>query len=110
MTIRSVEPGPSTPENPSRTLDQLRPGERARVQRVRGSGAIHHRILDMGISRGTIIEVERAAPLRDPLKIKVRGYALSLRRCEAALIDLAESIVPAGDPALVSPEPTAWTA
>lgn len=75
------------------TLAQLVPGQSGRVRRVIGNGAIHRRILDMGISKGTLIEVEREAPLRDPIKIKLRGYALSLRKSEAQLIE----IVPVGD-------------
>jgi ferrous iron transport protein A len=71
-----------------RTLDQLAPGERASVRRVRGGGAIHRRILDMGLSRGTTVEVECEAPLRDPIKIKVRGYALSLRKSEARMVEI----------------------
>ena len=42
----------------------------------------------MGICRGALIEVEREAPLGDPIKIKVRGYALSLRKSEARTIEI----------------------
>ena len=87
---------PSTPEVRAvnyKTLAQLKPGERAQVVRVRGGGAIHRRILDMGISKGAIVEVECEAPLRDPIKIKVRGYALSLRKSEAQTIDVADVTV-----------------
>ncbi len=73
-----------------RTLADLRPGQRGRVARVRGQGAIHRRLLDMGITRGTMIQVDQVAPLRDPLKVKVRGYDLSLRRNEARMIEIDE--------------------
>lgn len=72
------------------TLAQLRPGQQGQVLRVRGGGAIHRRILDMGISKGAIVEVECEAPLRDPIKVKVRGYALSLRKSEAQTIEVTE--------------------
>jgi ferrous iron transport protein A len=75
-------------ETPVKTLAQLMPGEQGRVRRVLGGGAIHRRILDLGISKGALIEVEREAPLRDPIKIKVRGYALSLRKSEARMIEI----------------------
>lgn len=70
------------------TLAELKPGQRGRVRRVTGAGAVHRRILDMGISRGALVELERTAPLGDPIKIKVRGYALSLRKSEARLIEV----------------------
>ncbi|MCL5269353.1 MAG: ferrous iron transport protein A [bacterium] len=75
----------------TRTLAQLPPGQRGIVRRVTGGGSIHRRILDMGISKGTLIEAVCEAPLGDPIKIKVRGYALSLRKAEAALIELDET-------------------
>lgn len=82
---------PPAVRDPSiKTLAQLKPGQSGQVVRVRGVGAIHRRILDMGISKGAIVEVEREAPLRDPIKIKVRGYALSLRKSEAQTIEIAE--------------------
>lgn len=72
----------------NRTLAELEPGQRGLVRRVLGAGDIHRRILEMGISRGVTVEVECVAPLRDPIKIKLRGYSLSLRRKEAQLIEL----------------------
>lgn len=75
-------------ETEIKTLAELAPGEKGRVGRVVGHGAIHRRILDMGICKGTLVEVEREAPLGDPIKIKVRGYALSLRKSEAETIEI----------------------
>lgn len=81
---------PDTRNAAIKTLAQLKPGECGRVVRVRGGGPIHRRILDMGISKGALVEVECEAPLRDPIKIKVRGYALSLRKSEAQTIEIVE--------------------
>jgi Fe2+ transport system protein FeoA len=64
------------------------PGESGHVRRVVGNGSVYRRILDMGVSKGTLIEMELEAPLKDPIKVKVRGYALSLRRSEARMIEL----------------------
>jgi ferrous iron transport protein A len=75
-----------TPEY--RTLDQLRPGQRAVVRRVGGGGPVRRRLMDMGIVNGVAIEVLRAAPLGDPMEYKVRGYHLSLRKSEACLIEV----------------------
>ena len=66
------------------TLDQLKPGQSGRIVRVGSVGSIRRRIVDMGVTRGTPIEVIKVAPLGDPIEIKVRGYNLSLRKGEAA--------------------------
>lgn len=71
------------------TLGELRPGERATVVRVEGTGALKRRIMDMGVTRGVSLEVCRVAPLGDPIEIKVRGYSLSLRRDDARRIIVA---------------------
>lgn len=67
-------------------LNELKPGESGNVTKIFGSGSIHQRILDMGIVKSTYIEVERVAPLGDPIEIKVKGYHLTLRKEEAANI------------------------
>lgn len=60
--------------------------QEGKVISVRGSGAVFRRLLDMGVTRGEIIEVVKVAPLGDPIDVKVRGYNLSLRKEEAAKI------------------------
>ncbi len=67
-------------------LRELKPGQKGKVTKISGSGSIHRRILDMGIVKGAEIEVERVAPLGDPLEVKIKGYHLSLRKDEAANI------------------------
>jgi len=64
-------------------LSEMSPGERGKVARVNGSGALRRKLLDMGIVRGVSVEVLRRAPLGDPVEISVRGYNLSLRGSEA---------------------------
>jgi len=64
-------------------LSELKPGQKGRIVKVGGSGAIHRRILDMGVVPGAEIEVERVAPLADPVEFKLLGYHLSLRKEEA---------------------------
>ena len=66
------------------TLDCLNPGERGTVLRLAGEPQIRRRLMDMGLTPGAEIEVERLAPLGDPIEIEVRGYHLSLRKREAA--------------------------
>ena len=72
------------------TLAHLAPGKRARVTCIHGRGPIYQRLLDFGVMRGVEIEVQCVAPLRDPIKIKVRGAAISLRRKEADMIEVVE--------------------
>ena len=72
-----------------RTLDQLRPGDTGIVNTLHGDGAIHQRLLEMGVIEGAAVEVVRLAPLGDPMEILVQGYHLSLRKTEAALVCLA---------------------
>lgn len=66
------------------TLDQIEPGQKARIIRVQAAaGPTNRRIVDMGVTPGTLVEVERVAPLGDPIEVKVKGYHLSLRKEEA---------------------------
>jgi ferrous iron transport protein A len=70
------------------TLDQLIPGQVATVKKVGGDGPIRRRILDMGVTNGTGIEMVKSSPLGDPVEYKVRGYRLSLRKAEARVIEV----------------------
>ena len=72
----------------SGTLASLAVGETAVVARVLGSRAVARRLLEMGLVPGTAVTVRRVAPLGDPLELRVRGYALSIRRAEAAGIEI----------------------
>jgi ferrous iron transport protein A len=68
------------------SLDQLRVGQRARIQSLSGIGTLLQRLMEMGLLEGEEIEVLAIAPLGDPVEIRVRDYRLSLRRREAASI------------------------
>lgn len=67
-----------------RPLAALAAGERARVVAVGGDDV--QRLLDMGLTRGSTVEVVRRAPLGDPLEVRLRGFRLTLRRAEAEQI------------------------
>ncbi len=71
-----------------RTLRDAKIGETVRVAKLHGEGAIKRRIMDMGITKGTEIKLEKLAPLGDPIEVKVRDYQLSLRKSDAALIEV----------------------
>ena len=66
------------------TLDGLLPGQRGKIIKVNGHGELRRRIVEMGITAGRTIEVERIAPLGDPVEVIVMGYHLSLRKSEMA--------------------------
>ena len=68
------------------TLADLNPGDRAVIVKVNGRGQLRRRIVEMGITVGKEVEVERIAPLGDPLEIIIMGYHVSLRRNEMATI------------------------
>ena len=70
----------------SKTLDTLLPGESGVISHVTGAGPIKRRIVDMGLVAGTVVRVQKYAPLGDPIEIKVKNFNLSLRKMEAATI------------------------
>ncbi|HJT79377.1 MAG TPA: ferrous iron transport protein A [Gemmataceae bacterium] len=71
------------------SLDQLRVGQRGRVEAIQGDDALVQRLLEMGLLEGEEIEVVGFAPLGDPIEIRLRDYRLSLRRSEAARITVS---------------------
>jgi len=69
------------------TLQEMKVGEAGTVSGyVRGASVYREKLLAMGLTRGTPITVERVAPLGDPVEIRVRGFALSLRKDEASAL------------------------
>jgi Fe2+ transport system protein FeoA len=71
-----------------RFLGDLNPGDRAKVVRLGGRGSIRRRLLDMGLVTGSEVEIERVAPLGDPVEVRIKGYHLSLRKEDAASIQV----------------------
>jgi Fe2+ transport system protein FeoA len=71
------------------TLAALPPGGRGAVLRLEGRPTLVQRLSEMGLVPGATVEVVRYAPLGDPIEVRVRGYALSLRRDDARAVRLA---------------------
>jgi len=67
-------------------LSDLEKGDKGKIVKISGSGNVHRRLMDMGLVSGSEIEMQRVAPLGDPIEIKIKGYNLSLRKEEAASI------------------------
>ncbi len=72
-------------------LSDLLTGESGIIVKVKGHGAFRKRILEMGFVKGKQISVIKNAPLRDPVEYKIMDYKVSLRRSEAALIEVVSS-------------------
>ena len=71
-----------------KTLKQAKVGETVKVVRLHGEGAVKRRIMDMGLTKGTVVYVRKVAPLGDPVELTVRGYELSLRKADAEMIEV----------------------
>ena len=71
-----------------KTLKDVRVGATARVVKLHGEGPIRRRIMDMGITKGIEVKVQKVAPLGDPMELTVRGYELSIRRVDAEMIEV----------------------
>ena len=71
------------------TLVELGMGRAARIVRTNGVDEVSIRLLEMGLTPGAEITLLGVAPLGDPLELEIRGYRLSLRRSEAARIEIA---------------------
>lgn len=71
-----------------KTLKDVKIGQSARVVKLHGEGALRRRIMDMGMTKGVVVKVRKVAPLGDPLEVTLRGYELSLRKDDAAMIEV----------------------
>ncbi|MBR5820321.1 MAG: ferrous iron transport protein B [Alistipes sp.] len=69
-------------------LSELKTGEKATILKVTGHGGFRRRIIEMGFIRGQRVEVILNAPLKDPIEYRVMGYDISLRRSEAAMVEV----------------------
>ena len=79
------------------TLKDLKIGESALVTRVGGQGALRQHFLDMGIVPGVEVTLVKMAPMGDPMEIRIRGYALTLRLSEAVKIGIEKKSVHDGE-------------
>ena len=72
-----------------KTLRQAAIGETVRIVRLHGEGAVKRRIMDMGLTKGTTVQIRKVAPLGDPIEVTVRGFELSIRKADAETIEIA---------------------
>lgn len=71
-----------------KTLRETKTGETVKVIRLCGEGAVKRRIMDMGITKGVEVKIRKVAPFGDPIEVTVRGYELSIRKSDAAMIEV----------------------
>ena len=69
-------------------LKEVKFGDTVKVVKLTGQGATKRRIMDMGITKGVEVYVRKVAPLGAPVEVTVRGYELSLRKADAAMIEV----------------------
>lgn len=74
-----------------RNLSDLKKGTKGKIIRITRRGSAYRRLIDMGLVTGSEVEMQRVAPLGDPIEIKVKGYNLSLRKEEADNIQIEEA-------------------
>lgn len=71
-----------------KTLRDIPIGQTATVVKLHGEGALKRRIMDMGLTKGVEVYVRKVAPLGDPIEVTVRGYELSVRKGDAASVEV----------------------
>ena len=90
-------------------LSDLKSGQEAVILKILGHGAFRKRVMEMGFVKGRKITAILSAPLRDPVKYRLMGYEVSLRRSEASMIEVIP-IEEQGQPEIPDPmdkvEPT----
>lgn len=71
-------------------LNELQKGKKGIIETVNGRGALRRRLLDLGLTPNTEVTVRKVAPLGDPIEISLRGYELTIRKDEAAVVRVRE--------------------
>ena len=74
------------------TLDKVVVGDTVKIARLNGEGPVKRRMMDMGLVKGVEVSVRKIAPLGDPIELSLRGYELSIRKSEAATIEVTSNV------------------
>jgi Fe2+ transport system protein FeoA len=72
----------------SKLLSDFTVGESGKIKAVTGEGRIRRRLFDMGVTPGAEVKMRKKAPLGDPIEVTIRGYELTLRKVEAACVEV----------------------
>ena len=74
------------------TLDLVPIKTKAVITKVGGEGELRCRLLDMGLIPKTVVEIRKVAPMGDPIELEIRGYTLTIRKEDAAKIEVTEDM------------------
>ena len=74
------------------TLDALPIKTKAVITKVGGEGELRCRLLDMGLIPKTVVDIRKVAPMGDPIELEIRGYTLTIRKEDAAKIEVTEDM------------------
>lgn len=72
----------------NKLLSEFKIGESGKIVKVLGEGRVRRRLFDMGVTPGAELIMRKKAPLGDPIEITLRGYELTLRKAEAACVEV----------------------
>ena len=72
----------------NKLLSDFAVGESGKIVKVNGDGAVRRRLFDMGVTPGANVMLRKKAPLGDPIEVNLRGYELTLRKGEAACVEV----------------------
>lgn len=72
----------------TKLLSEFAVGEGGEIAAVKGEGKIRRRLFDMGVTPGATVVMRKKAPLGDPIEVTLRGYELTLRKTEAACVEV----------------------
>ena len=70
------------------TLKEEKPGNSVTIRRQNSTAPVKKKLMDMGLTKNTEVYIRKVAPLGDPIELTVRGYELSIRKADAALIEV----------------------
>ena len=85
-----VRPFAADADKPAIVLADLPLKRTGVVQKIQGDPPLRHRLMDMGLTKGTLVKIHQFAPLGDPIELAVRGYKLSIRKQDAAHVLVTE--------------------
>ena len=72
----------------TKLLSDFAIGEKGTITKVTAEGAVRRRLFDMGVTPGAEVMLRKRAPLGDPIEVNLRGYELTLRKVEAACVEV----------------------
>ncbi len=70
-------------------LNEVKVGEQATIKKIGTDASMKKKLMDMGLTKNTEVVVRKVAPLGDPIELTVRGYELTIRKADAAQIEVA---------------------